>query len=108
MFFKPLPKYTLTHTMKVVVYNGEKKVREGQFFPNASVRDVSTGNSPQNPGDEEQQLLAVEGGSLTTTLSLMFSALLNGWVSSVFHPGYLPENHHARVVNENLEVSKVA
>ena len=94
--------------MKVVVHNGVKKVREGQFFPNASVKDVSTGNSPLNPKDQEQQLLAVEGGSPTTTLSLMFSAFLNGWVSSVNHPGYLPKNYYARVIDEDSEVAQVA
>ena len=94
--------------MKVVIYEGEKKIREGQFFPNVSVRDVTTKNPPINPKDEDQLALTVEGGSPTAVLNLMFSVFLGGWVSSVNHPGLLRKNQYVRIVNEDTRVSRVA
>lgn len=94
--------------MKVAVYHLGEKIRERDFYQNEHVLDVS-GVHPISPEDGEQKVLKVVGGSPTATFTLMFSDFLGGWVSSVNHPAYLPDqDHQVRLIDENTKVTKVA
>lgn len=72
--------------------------RQSTLYLHHEVRD-SNGRIPQLPDDGDQLELSI-GDKTTSTVLLMYSEKLGGWVSSHFHPDYLKKGLKVKIVDE--------